>query len=67
MIQVPGKIYLADQRGVVESSEFRRESTFNFGSFQAEHKTPFGRLYGLNEETLAGGHTVEFLVNQDSY
>ncbi|RZK32231.1 MAG: hypothetical protein EOO57_15245, partial [Hymenobacter sp.] len=65
--QVPGKIYLADQRGLVESSLFRRQSTFNFGAFQSEHKAPFGRLYGLNEETLAGGHTVEFEVAQDSY
>lgn len=67
MIQVPGKIYLADQRGTIESSEFRRQSTFNFGAFQREHKEPFGRLYGLNEETLAGGHTVELEVSQDSY
>ena len=65
--QVPGKIYLADQRGVLETSEFRRQSTFNFGPFQSEHKEPFGRLYGLNEETLAGGHSVEFPVAQDSY
>jgi redox-sensitive bicupin YhaK (pirin superfamily) len=65
--QVPGKIYLADQRGTLETSQFRRQSTFNFGAFQREHKQPFGRLYGLNEETLAGGHAVEFVVAADSY
>ena len=65
--QTPGKIYLADQRGVVESHQFRRESTFNFGDFQHAHKEPFGRLYGLNEETLAGGHAVELAVAHDSY
>lgn len=65
--QVPGKIYLADQRGVLENSQFRRQSTFNFGSFQSEHKAPFGRLYGLNEEALAGGHAVELAVAEDSY
>jgi redox-sensitive bicupin YhaK (pirin superfamily) len=65
--QVPGKIYLADQRGLLETSEFRRHSTFNFGTFQSEHKEPFGRLYGLHEETLAGGHAVEFTVAEDSY
>lgn len=64
---VPGKIYLADQRGRLETSQFRRQSTFSFGAFQSEHKQPFGRLYGLNEETLAGGHAVEFLVEEDSY
>jgi redox-sensitive bicupin YhaK (pirin superfamily) len=65
--QVPGKIYLADQRGTLETSQFRRQSTFSFGAFQSEHKAPFGRLYGLNEETLAGGHAVEFAVAEDSY
>lgn len=65
--QVPGKIYLADQRGVLETSQFRRQSTFSFGAFQQAHKEPFGRLYGLNEETLAGGHEVEFAVAEDAY
>ncbi len=65
--QVPGKIYLADQRGLLETSQFRRQSTFNFGVYQQEHKEPFGRLYGLNEEWLAGGKQVEFLVEHDSY
>jgi redox-sensitive bicupin YhaK (pirin superfamily) len=65
--QVPGKIYLADQRGTLETSQFRRQSTFNFGAFQREHKQPFGRLYGLHEETLAGGHAVELAVANDSY
>ena len=64
---VPGKIYLADQRGLLETSQFRRQSTFSFGVFQHEHKKPFGRLYGFNEETLAGGYAVELLVEQDSY
>jgi redox-sensitive bicupin YhaK (pirin superfamily) len=65
--QVPGKIYLADQRGLLETSEFRRQSTFHFGTFQREHKEPFGRLYGIHEETLAGGHAIEFTVAEDSY
>ena len=67
MTQIPGKIFLADQRGVVESPQFRRQSTFNFGAYQQAHKEPFGRLYGLNEETLAGGHEVALPVAQDSY
>jgi redox-sensitive bicupin YhaK (pirin superfamily) len=65
--QIPGKIYLAEQRGMLETNRFRRQSTFSFGTFQREHKEPFGRLYGLNEETLAGGHAVEFTVAVDSY
>jgi redox-sensitive bicupin YhaK (pirin superfamily) len=65
--QVPGKIFLADQRGLVESPHFRRQSTFSFGAYQQAHKEPFGRLYGLNEEVLGGGHEVELPVAQDSY
>jgi hypothetical protein len=65
--QTPGKIFLADERGLTESDRFRRYSTFNFGSFTHAHKGPFGRLYGLNEETLAGNHTVEFTVAEASH
>ena len=65
--QTPGKIFLADERGLTESDRFRRYSTFNFGSFTHAHKGPFGRLYGLNEETLAGNHTIEFTVAEASH
>lgn len=60
--QTPGKIFLAEERGLADSEQFRRYSTFSFGGFAHPHKGPFGRLFGLNEETLAGGHTVEFTV-----
>ena len=65
--QTPGKIFLADERGLAESDRFRRYSTFSFGEFAHPHKGPFGRLYGCNEETLAGGHTVAFTVAEASY
>lgn len=64
--QTPGKIFLADQRGLVETSEFRRYSTFNFGVYSQEHKEPFGNLYAVNEETLGGGQRLEFTVEQAS-
>lgn len=60
--QTPGKIFLADERGLAESDQFRRHSTFSFGEFAHPHKGPFGRLFGLNEETLAGGQTLDFTV-----
>ena len=60
--QTPGKIFLAEERGLAESAQFRRLSTFSFGGFAHPHKGPLGRLFGLNEETLAGGHTLEFAV-----
>jgi hypothetical protein len=63
----PGKLFLADQRGVLETSTFRRFSTFQFGRYVHAHKQPFGRLLALNEETLAGGHTVSLPVTEASY
>ncbi|MDO7852901.1 pirin family protein [Hymenobacter convexus] len=63
----PGKILLADERGVAESDRFRRFSTFSFGLFAHPHKGPFGRLYGWNEETLAGGHALDFTVAEASH
>lgn len=65
--QTPGKIFLADERGLTESDRFRRYSTFSFGPWAHAHKGPFGRLYGLNEEALAGNHTVEFTVAEASH
>ncbi|MBF9142003.1 pirin family protein [Hymenobacter properus] len=65
--QTPGKIFLADERGLIESDRFRRFSTFNFGPWARPHKGPFGRLYGFNEETLAGQHAVAFTVAEASH
>ncbi|TGE25158.1 hypothetical protein E5K00_08160 [Hymenobacter aquaticus] len=62
--QTPGRIYLADQRGLTATSRFRRYSTFSFGSYQQEFREPLGRLQALNEETLAGGHRLELRAEQ---
>jgi hypothetical protein len=64
--RVPGKICLADQRGPLENSRFRRQSTFSFGAFQSPYKQAFGRLYGFYKATLAGSHAVELAVADDS-
>lgn len=63
----PGKIYLADQRGLNETSVFRRYSTFNFEKFYSEHKEPFGDLFICNDEFIAGGKMAFFLSKHDSY
>ena len=67
MKQTPGKIFVADQRGMVETNQFRRYSTFNFGAYFQEYKTPFGRLHALNEETLAGTHSLELVATEAVY
>lgn len=53
--QSKGKMYLSDERGYNEMPWFRTYNTFNFGRYFNEHKQPFGALYVLNEDVLAGG------------
>jgi quercetin 2,3-dioxygenase len=64
--QNKGKIYLADERGHNEMDWFRSFNTFNFGQYQLEHKTPFGPLYVLNDDTLAGGKHISMTMEADS-
>ncbi len=63
----PGKIFLADERGLVETSSFRRYCTFNFDGFSHPHKQPPGHLLALNEELLAGGATVALPVTEAAH
>lgn len=60
MKQTPGKIFLADQRGLTETAQFRRYSTLSFQGYTDAHKGPVGRLRALNDELLAGGQQVSF-------
>jgi quercetin 2,3-dioxygenase len=62
----PGKIYLADQRGLTETSVLRRYSTFNFEKYYNEHKEPFGDLFLCNDESVVGGKITFFLCKEDS-
>jgi hypothetical protein len=62
----PGKIFLADQRGLTESSVLRRYSTFNFEKYYSEHKQAFGHLFLCNDESIVGGKVTFFLSKEDS-
>jgi quercetin 2,3-dioxygenase len=64
--QNKGKIFLAEERGHNEVEWFRSYHTFNFGQYQREHKTPFGPLYVLNDDTLAGGKSITMTIEADS-
>jgi redox-sensitive bicupin YhaK (pirin superfamily) len=64
--QNKGKIFLAEERGHHETDWFRSFNTFNFGQYQQEHKFPFGPLYVLNDDTLAGGKSISMTVEADS-
>ncbi len=58
----PGKIFVADQRGLTQTASSQRYATLNFGSFYHEHRQPLGRLLAVNEESLAGGTTLALPV-----
>jgi len=62
----PGKIYLADQRGFMKSSILQRYCTFNFEKYYSEHAEPFGDLFLLNDDSIAGGKLTFFLSKADS-
>jgi len=64
--QNKGKIFLAEERGHQEIDWFRSYNTFNFGQYKQAHKTPFGPLYVLNDDTLAGGKSISMTVEADS-
>jgi redox-sensitive bicupin YhaK (pirin superfamily) len=64
--QSKGKIYLAEERGLNETDWFRSYNTFNFGKYQHEFKKPFGSLYVLNEDTLGGGQSLKWLMEEDT-
>ncbi|KOS06385.1 hypothetical protein AM493_10345 [Flavobacterium akiainvivens] len=51
-------IYKAQQRGHFENEQQRLLSTFNFGTYHAENREPFGSLSVLNDEVLAPGFSI---------
>lgn len=61
-----GKMFLASERGHSETDRFRSYQTFPFGAYQPAEKAPFGSLYLLNDDTLAGGQTYTLHLEEDS-
>ncbi|OIN61128.1 pirin family protein [Arsenicibacter rosenii] len=64
LTDVQGQLYLADQRGVAETDGFRSFHTFNFGPYQTEGRTPFGRLCVVNDDTLAAGRQLTRQIDE---
>ncbi|ARS42531.1 hypothetical protein CA265_23870 [Sphingobacteriaceae bacterium GW460-11-11-14-LB5] len=60
------RIFLADERGLTETSALRRYSTFNFEKYYREHKEAFGPLFLCNDESIVGGKVTFFLCKEDS-
>lgn len=67
MVKSKAKIFLARERGLNETTWFRSQTTFNFGSYQQDHKRPFGNLYILNDDILDGGRSLGMTAEEFSY
>jgi redox-sensitive bicupin YhaK (pirin superfamily) len=65
--QSKAKIFLAEDRGLNETKDFRSLHTFNFGNYFNEHKTSFNNIYAVNDDTLDGGRSLSMLVQQYSF
>jgi redox-sensitive bicupin YhaK (pirin superfamily) len=65
--QSKAKIFLAEDRGLNETTHFRSLHTFNFGNYFNEHKTSFNDIYVVNDDTLDGGRSLSMLVQEYSY
>ncbi len=61
-----GKMFPAGERSLTETDWFRSYNTFNSGNYQNEHKSPFGDLFVLNDDTLGGGKNFRLLVEEDA-
>ncbi|WP_443936763.1 pirin family protein [Pedobacter sp. MW01-1-1] len=67
MKEISAKIYLSSERGIAESTDFKRFSTFNFERYNHEHKQPFEGLCMCNDEFIAGGKLTFFLSKENSF
>lgn len=59
-------IYLSDQRGCTQSSSHRSFHTFNFGEYFRDDRKGFGKIQTFNDDTLAGGRSVSYMINEFS-
>lgn len=57
-------IYLADQRGLTLSDQYRSWHTFNYGLYQHPHREAPGALRVFNEETLAAGQQMTYTLQE---
>lgn len=63
---VTAQIYLADQRGYLQTDSLRSYHTFNFGHYYEESREAFRSLRALNDDTLRAGASLQMQVQQDT-
>ncbi|HEX2628871.1 MAG TPA: hypothetical protein VHM26_07665 [Chitinophagaceae bacterium] len=61
------KMFLADDRGLHQTARFQSRHTFNFGSYQQEHKQPFNNMYVWNDDVLDAGCSVRMSIEERSW
>ncbi|RRB02880.1 pirin family protein [Larkinella rosea] len=64
LAQTEAHIYLADQRGRSQTTDFRSFHTFNFGDYQHESRQPLGALTVFNDTTLLPGKSHPITVDE---
>ena len=64
--QLQAQLFLADQRGCSQLDYFRSYHSFTFGPYVDAHKTPFGSLQVINDDTLKAGHRVTMQVDDNT-
>jgi quercetin 2,3-dioxygenase len=62
-----GKIFLSDQRGVVENKDLKRYCSFNFEAFYNPAKEAVGNLYALHDDLLAPNASLGFYTQEKGY
>lgn len=62
-----GKIFLSDQRGLIENNHIKRYCSFNFESFYNPAKEAIGSLYTLHDDMLAPNASFGFYTEQQGY
>lgn len=62
-----GKIFLSNQRSIIESDRIKRYSTFNFEGLQNPAKEAIGNLYAIHDDTLNPNSDFNFYTRQQGY
>lgn len=62
-----GKIFLSDERGVIENKEIKRYCSFNYDNFYSPAKQPIGNLYTLHDDMLAPNAAFSFYTSEKGY
>ena len=65
-MQAKAKIFLSDDRGLNETDWFRSRNSFVFGNYRDENKKPFGNIYLLNDDTLAGKRSISMMIEENT-